>query len=164
MAVENVNGTLVMDGLKSTPQERADSSFSGGRVRAFIDKCTVDAAASANSTYTVARIPTNAVILGQSQLRIDDLASAGAPTLDIGFVAVDGNITDDDVALNDGIDAATAGSYDVVGDIANLGKRVYEHLGLSEDPGGMVDVTVTLKDAAVNVGGDLVSELFVSID
>jgi len=164
MAVENVNGTLVMDGLKSKPRQRADSSFAGARARPHIDKATVDGSASADSTYTVARIPTNAVILGQSQLRIDQLANTGSPTLDIGFVAVSGNITDDNAALNDGIDATTAGSYDVVGDIAELGQRVYEHLGLSEDPGGVVDVVVTLKDAAVNVGGDLVSELLVSID
>ena len=123
----------------------------------------VAAAASAASIYTAFRIPTNARIHGLSEIAFDDLASTGSPTLDIGFAGVDSNITDDDDALNDGIDVASAaGTARMVKDAANYGKRVWEYLGLTEDPGGLVDLIITIKDAATNTGGTLSATLVYS--
>ncbi len=126
----------------------------------------VAAAANANSQYTMIRIPSNARIHGLSRLSFDDLASSGSPTLDIGLKAVDGNVTTDVDALNDGIDcAAAAGTANVIKDIANYGKYAWEHVsGVSTDPGGMLDVIVTILDAATNTGGTITLELFYSMD
>jgi hypothetical protein len=115
----------------------------------------VAAAASADSVYTVARVPTSARIHGLSRVQIDDLASTGSPTLDAGFAPVGANFAANDDVLTDGIDAATAGTYTLIKDIANHGKTVWEFLGLGEDPGGLADVTITLKDAATNTGGTM---------
>lgn len=125
---------------------------------AIIRNSTVEvaAAASAASVYTFVRVPTSARITGASEYAHDDLASTGSPTVDFGFAPVDGNFTADDDALNDGIDVATAaGSGKLIKDHANYGKRVWELLGLSSDPGGFADVTGTIKDAATNTGGSL---------
>ena len=115
------------------------------------------------SAYTFFRIPSDARILGTSREWHDDLASTGAPTLDIGLFAVNGNVTSDDDALNDGLDAASANAtagISLVKDIANYGKRAWEFVsGVTADPGGFLDVKVTLQDAAVNVGGTVTLEL-----
>lgn len=126
----------------------------------------VAAAAAANTQYVMVRIPSNARIHGLSEIRFDDLASTGSPTLDIGLKAVSGNITTDDDALNDGIDCATAaGSARVVKDIANYGKQAWEYVsGQSSDPLGFFDVIITIKDAATNTGGTVTMTLVYSVD
>lgn len=124
----------------------------------------VAAAASAGSIYTAFRIPSNARIHGLSEIAFDDLASTGSPTLDIGFAAVDSNITTDDDALNDGIDVYTAaGTSRMVKDAANYGKMAWEYVsGQTTDPGGMLDVIISIKDAATNTGGTLTATLVYS--
>lgn len=163
MAVENINGSLVMTDLEAAIQTLPPVSLNGGRVRASIDTVEVNSAASATSTYLMHRLPSNARIMPGSKIMLDDLASAGAPTIDIG---VFGNqITDDDDALNDGIDAATAGESAMVKDIANWGLPLWDYVnGQTEDPGGLLDIKLTLKDADVNVGGTITSIVFYTID
>lgn len=144
----------------------------GGRVTkeaqfgTVVMDATVAAAAGADaaSAYTMFRIPSNARIHGLSEVAFDDLASTGSPTLDFGLKAVDGNITTDDDALNDGVDcAAAAGTARLVKDHASYGKMAWEYVsGQSSDPGGMLDVVVTIKDAAVNTGGDITATLVYS--
>lgn len=136
-----------------------------GTVKCVQSTVAVGAADSATSTYTMGQIPSNARILGASRLYTDDLASAGAPTLDIGLFAVNGNVTSDADALNDGIDAATATDVAVIKDLANYGKRAWEFVsGQATDPGGVLEVRISLLDAAVNVGGDMSIELLYTID
>lgn len=167
MAIVNLKGSKVITGLDADPISLADAGIGGGSVKSFIETVEVGAADSATSTYLLARLPSNAVILGASKIYGDDLASAGAPTLDIGVFNLEGKsvITDDDDALNDGIDAASAIETAVVKDVANYGKKLYEHVsGQTEDPKGQLDIKVTLKDADVNVGGTLTLELFYTLD
>lgn len=128
---------------------------------------TIELAASASgSTVKVARIPSNARICGASTLYFDDLATSGSPTLDIGLGSVDSNVTSDPDALNDGIGVSSAaGSSAVVKDIANYGKRAWEFVnGQSTDPGGELDVYISVKDAATNAAGSVSCELFYVVD
>lgn len=120
------------------------------------------AAASTGSTYTMLRIPSSMRIMGASKVYFDDLASTGSPTLDFGLKAVDANVTTDVDALNDGVDCFTAaGSASLVKDIANYGKMAWEYVsGQTSDPGGFLDITVTILDAAVNTGGTITLEFF----
>lgn len=122
----------------------------------------VAAAASAASVYTMARIPTGARINGFSRISFDDLASSGSPTLDVGFKPVDGNFsaTGQDDSVNDGIDVSTAAAtVNLIKDIANHGKTVWELMGLTADPGGLADLIVTILDAATNTGGTVTLNL-----
>lgn len=166
MAVVNLYGTKIDAYYDPTtpPGAKIDGAAQGGKLRVYTDTVEVGSADSATSTYTMARIPSNARILGLSKMYWDDLASAGAPTLDIGLFAVNSNITSDADALNDGLDAATASTGSpVIKDIANYGKMAWEYVaGQTVDPGGMLDVKVSLLDAAVNVGGTLTLELVTS--
>lgn len=126
----------------------------------------VAAAASANSQYRIARIPSNARILRGSIIQFDDLASSGSPTLDIGLKAVDANVTTDVDALNDGIDVFTAaGSAPLVKDHANWGLPAWDYVnGVTSDPGGFLDVIVTILDAATNTGGTISVSLVYETD
>jgi hypothetical protein len=167
MAIVNLNGSLIMTGLAADPVELGGPGIGDGAVRSWVETVEVGAADSATSTYLMARLPSNARILGASKLYTDDLASAGAPTLDIGVFNRTGktNITDDPDALNDGIDAATVTDTAVIKDIANYGKRLWEHVnGQTEDPKADLDIKITLADADVNVGGTMTIELFYTLD
>jgi hypothetical protein len=161
MAVENLSGSLFMDGIdNSDPSEKAKGKFSGARVRSIVEKVEVTAGASATSTYRLGKIPSNAVILPQSTIHWDDLDAAGAPTLDVGLEG--DNITNDDNALADGLDVTSAGSSDLYGgDIANVGQEAWEFVsGETEDPQEVLDVVATLKDAAASVGGTVLVEIY----
>ena len=156
--------------LTSTKRSTSTTKGKGdaGSLKCLINgHVTVGAADTATSTYSFGKIPSNARIAGISRLHYDDLASAGSPTLDIGLFAVDANITSDADALNDGIDAGAANgaSVAVVKDKANYGKFAWEYVnGQTTDPGGELEVKVSLLDADVNVGGDMFLELYAIID
>lgn len=99
------------------------------------------------------RIASNARIDLSSSVMFDDLATSGAPTLDLGLYAVDGNITSDDDALTDGLALTTALTYStrapVIKDFANAGKMAWEYVnGQTSDPGGFFDVKGVIRDAA----------------
>lgn len=155
MAAEN----LVATG--ATAIDNRASHGLGGTLKGWSRTIEVTAAAEANSTYFMGYVPSNAVILGQSEIAWDDLASTGAPTLDIGLQAVNANITSDPDALNDGLDCAGgAGSARVVKNIANYGKRAWQYVnGQTTDPKGDLGVYVSLVDAAANTGGTVTVEM-----
>jgi hypothetical protein len=125
----------------------------------------VTAAASAASVYVMHRIPSRARIHGISKVYFDDLASSGSPTIDFGIKAVAANVSTDNDALNDGVDVATAaGSASWIKDIANYGKQAWEFSSATSDPGGLIDLTITILDAATNTGGTITSELVITTD
>lgn len=124
------------------------------------------AAAASSSTVTFFKVPSNARILGASQVYWDDLATSGSPTLDIGLFAVNANVTSDDDALNDGLALSSASTGTrVVKDIANYGKRAWEFVsGQTTDPGGYLTVKGTVRDAATTATGTITAEFHYVID
>jgi len=150
-------------------QRRNTDDLSSGQGLAYTKKVLVATVAMGGSettsdTVTFGRIPSNARIC-MGEFHRDDLASSGAPTLDIGLFNVDSNITDDDDALNNGIDLATAGSGDVVNDHADCGQAAWEFVnGQTTDPGGDLIVMGTIKDAAINTAGDMTIQLEYYLD
>jgi hypothetical protein len=166
MAIVNLLGANLMTGLSADPKEMAAPGFNGA-VRNWTETVEVGAADSATSTYAIARLPSNARLLGSSRIYTDDLASAGAPTIDVGVFNLSGQstITDDDDAINNGIDAATATDVALVSGVERYGKKLYEFVAnQTEDPKGDLDITLTLKDADVNVGGTITVEIFYTLD
>ena len=107
-------------------------------------------AVASGTTHKVCRIPSNARLANQSRIYWDDLSTTGSPTLDVGLASVDANITSDPDALTDGLDAATATitGAPLLKVIADGGKPAWEIAGASSDPGGELDVYVSVKDAA----------------
>lgn len=120
------------------------------------------AASSSGSTVRLGRISSAARILSQGLIYNDDLATSGSPTLDIGLASVNGNITSDPDALNNGIVLSSATTTTtVLADPANSGKYAWQHVsGQSSDPGGALDVYATVKDAATTATGTVTVELY----
>jgi len=106
MAVVSLVGSRIMDGLDNVPVDLADPGEGGGRVHVWVETIETNSDDSASSTYLMARLPSNARILGMSQVSWDDLASTAA-TLDIGVYNQSGksDITADAETLNNGLAA-----------------------------------------------------------
>ena len=126
-------------------------------------------ARTANDTMKLVRLPSNARIAGNSKVSWDDIASTGAPTLDIGVAPVNDAknlVTADADALTDGLDiAAAAGTALMVKDHANYGKQLWEYVaGLTADPGCLMDIYASFVDANTNVTGDVTAEVFFYFD
>jgi hypothetical protein len=139
----------------------------GSAYKGIIHTSTIELAASASgSTVKVGRFPSNARISLHSDIYYDDLATSGSPTIDIGVGSVDSNITSDPDALNDGLNASSAASNArIVKDIANVGKQLWEYVnGQTSDPGGELDIYLSVKDAATNAAGTISTEIIYTID
>lgn len=156
MALENLTA------VGATANDVRLSHGMGGDVKGWSRTIEISAAANQNSTYVLGYIPANAVIFGISRVSWDDLASTGSPTIKIGLFAVDGNVTDDDDALTDSLDVATAaGSASLIKDIANYGKKAWQYVnGQTVEPKGWLQVKATIAAAATNTGGTLTVEAF----
>lgn len=142
----------------------APSAVGDGKQEIVLTRTVELAASESASTINFCRIPSNARITGLSRVYWDDLATSGSPTLDIGLFAVDGNVTSDDDALNDGLAlsaVSTAGiGSPVVKDIANYGLPAWDHVAnVTADPGGFLDVKGTVKDASTTATGTVTLEL-----
>lgn len=121
-------------------------------------------ARSDGDTMKLLTLPSTARIHGDSLVSWDDLASSGAPTMDVGVGSVDSNITSDPDALLAGLDVTSAGTNALVSDHADYGKMLWELAGLSEDPSGELDIYVSFVDAATNVTGDVTLEVEYTLD
>lgn len=156
--------------LKADVRRAAFDAVAGKGEGAKLNIITVTKSVTARAdgnTMKMVRLPSNARIHGVSTVYFDDLATTGAPTLDIGIAPVDDSankITADPDALNDGIALASAGTAKVIKDHANYGKRLFELLGLAEDPNGFLDIYVSFVDAVTDTTGDVTMEVGYSID
>lgn len=155
----------------SATQRRAVDNLSvGGAGLASTVKnlcATIELAASASGdTVTFGRIPSNARILPSSRLYNDDLATSGSPTLDLGLINIDSNITDDPDAIGNGFVLSSAGSDVVVlSDLANAGLPAWDLVnGQTSDPGGDLTVQGVVKDAATTATGTVTLDLNYVVD
>lgn len=154
MAVENLTATS--RSTLALADNKQVTTLPGLNV--FESTVAVTAAASTTSTYWMARIPSNARITNLSVLAFDDLASTGSPVVAVGLFAVGSNITDDDDCLHSGIDVATAASTGtrIIEDPANVGLPAWDFVnGQTSDPGGFLDLKLTIETADTNTGGDV---------
>jgi len=165
MAVVTLVGTKTTD-LVATKQTFVDSRYHYGRVRSTFDVVETNDDDTISSTYHLARLPSNAVILPSSTIYFDNVGASGA-TADIGVYAVDGNLANaDDVdAINDGIAIATAGSASVIKDFATSATALWDYVASeSSDPGGLLDIKVALLDAVTDAVGSIALELYYVVD
>ena len=165
MAVVTLVGTKTTD-LVATKQTFVDSRYHYGRVRSTFDVVETNDDDTISSTYHLARLPSNAVLLPSSTIYFDNVGASGA-TADIGVYAVDGNLANaDDVdAINDGIAIATAGSASVIKDFATSATALWDYVASeSSDPGGFLDIKAYLQDAVTDAAGSIALELFYVVD
>jgi hypothetical protein len=141
----------------------------GGAYEVINLTSTIEFAAGATGrTINFGHIPSNARLQGSCRLYYDDMSNAGAPTLDIGIGAVNGNLANaDDVdAIGNGFTLATAANDKVmISDIANFGLPAWDLVASeTSDPGGELKVYGTLLDAATTVVGTITAEMYYVVD
>lgn len=156
MAVEN----LVAVG--ATAADSRAGHGQGGNVKGWTRTIEMSAGASDTSTYTFGYVPANARILGISRYSIDDCDTGSTCTIDFGLYAVDGNVTSDVDALNDGIVVGTAAKdQPLIKTIDKYGKRAWEFVsGATSATKGDLRVAGVLDDADASAGGTITVELY----
>ena len=150
-------------------ERRATSGIAAGKGDSMNVKCltsTVELAGSASgSTVKFGTIPSNARIMASSRIYNDDLATSGSPTLDLGLGSVDSNVTSDPDALTNGVALSSAGSDTLAIAIADAGLPAWDFVnGQTTDPGGLLDVYGSVKDAATNATGTITVEIYYVMD
>lgn len=149
MAVTTSYGSRIMAGLTATPSVLADAGEGGGMVRKWVETIETGAADSATSTYLVARLPSNARIMGSSRISHDALGTTTA-AMGIGVYNLSGktDITNDPDAINTGIVTSTAGTKEFIADRANWGLPLWDFVnGQAKDPKCQLDVKLVLEGA-----------------
>jgi hypothetical protein len=169
MAVVNLKGSRIVTPLLATTRSMAAPGLAGGKVRVWSETVVVGSDDTDTSTYHVARLPSNARIMGQSFFSCDDLASSGSPTMDIGCYPINSEFTADVDALNDGLDVATAAlnrvSFLKSTSPEKFGKMLWEFIAnVTVDPKCEIDIKIVLDDADVNSGGDVYVEIYYTLD
>ncbi len=151
MAVENITATQTTDPVAQNGIARS--------VKRTVGIVEVAAAASVSSTYVLARVPSSAKLGAASRIYFDDMATSGAPTMDLGLTGP--SLTYDEDLINDGITLATvtAGGVTVIKDIVNMDKALWEIASLSSDPGEVWTLKGVIRDAPAIAGGTLLCEL-----
>lgn len=168
MAVVTSYGSRIMSGLvNTTPAVLADPGEGGGRTKVWVETFETSAADTTASTYTVARLPSNARILGMSKISHDTLGSTTA-TFDIGCFNT-GSVTyftNDVDAINNGIVCSTSGTKDFIDDRANWGLPLWDFInGVTADPKCDIDIKLTLLDANLSSGaGTVTVEIYYAHD
>ncbi len=156
MAIENLTATRL-------GTNAVQGNGWGGTCKSIVATVAVTAAATDASTYDFADIDQNARIMGASVISWDDLTAAGAPTFDVGLKG--GGVTADPDALTSGLDVTSAGSASMIADIANYGKKAWEHVnGQTTAPLKPLTVYGSLVDADASLGGTVTVEIFYMLD
>ena len=147
-----------------------NASSHGGAydVKCLASTVEVTVATGTGDTYIFGRVPSNARLLGSSRVYYDDMATTGAPTMDIGLAAVEGNLANanDPDALSAGHTLATAANDSLaITAIADYGKPAWDFVASeTSDPGGSLAVYGTCLDAVTTVAGTFTIELYYVID
>ena len=143
MAVVHQKSTAITN-ADATPKVPTNSYLRGGVVRTSVGKVQTGAADDPGSILRFVRVPSNARVV-RLNVTSDDAGATG--TFDIGVykTAADGGAVVDADEFAAAYDLKAAALVDAVVTIApeNKEKRLWDHLGLTADPGIDYDIAMT---------------------
>lgn len=126
MAVVELKSDLYRD--PSTLGAIPDSKFTNGRYWTMTGTVTNASDDSTGSTYLICELPSDCLLHEDTVFDVENF----------GFAQIRiGTLDDNDALVSAAKSAATSQSPKAFGD-ANHGKELWEMLGLSEDPGGVI--------------------------
>jgi hypothetical protein len=156
MAVANTKSTAVSNSDATQPRVINPSYLAGGSLKASIGMCEVAAADDNASVYRCVRLPSNAVIHRIEVL--NDAITAGTD-YDVGVYtpAIGGGAVVSAAKFASAIDMSSARALPLdamfeVLDIAQMEKRLWEHLSLSADPMLEYDICFTANTVGSAAG------------
>jgi hypothetical protein len=142
MAVVSIYGEYGRAAAEATPPGQADTRYSGQPLMPLLEKVSFVAGNSTTSKASIGKLPSHAVIDPSSKVYFG--AAGGTATFDIG------DVNDPDGLATD-IDMSAAGSADLLEAVAAADKLdpLWTHLGYATDPGGQLDLYISVATAAV---------------
>ena len=146
----------------ASPRVYAIPGEQGGVIRRSISRTTATGTTTTSgSTFLTNRLPADAVLV-YGTIRSDATNAPDLPDLDVGLrhVAGDGTITLSDGAFCTALDVDDVNPHDWFGGNNQAGtlvaldrsKALWEHLGLTSDPGGYIDIHVSTDTDNVVAG------------
>jgi len=157
MAEVHINSDQITD-LENTPVTKVNVNVAGGVLREATGHLTTNSDDSIGSTYRLCRVPSHARVsqvigmhdvgsatAGAGDIGLYDTAENGDAVVDADFFASawDFNAAGDTGFVDLTHEAAAGASYLV----NESDQRIWEILGLDEDPGKDYDVAITLTEA-----------------
>lgn len=158
MAVVTVKSQAITN-RDASPKVINDGAHAGGGLRGFVAGAAVTSGDNTNSKYIFGQIPSNAVVHSLTLIAPDiGITTAGnvglyRSTADGGAV-VDADFFKASQSFNGGAIALDVANANVITN-TNAHKKVYELLGLTQDPSVVYDVVVTLTADADAAGSIL---------
>jgi len=145
MAVVSIYGEFGRAAAEAQPVGQADTRYSGQPLMPLFEKVTFVAGNSIASLAYIGKLPSHAIIDPSSKVFFG--AEGGTATFDIG------DVNDPDGLATD-IDMSSAGSADLLEAVAAADKLdpLWTHLSYATDPGGLLDLYITVATAAVTTG------------
>ncbi|MFT3806103.1 hypothetical protein [Arenimonas sp.] len=157
MGVVNLKSTSVTN-ADATPPVQNKQGFDGGRIRRKLGKASITSGDSSTSTYRLFRISSGDTIdklfISCPDIGTTTVCSIGLydePRINGGAV-VDVDFFGASISLKDGALANSDVTHGNVITLANTEKKVWEQLGLNEDPRKLYDVAITLTADADGTG------------
>jgi hypothetical protein len=125
--------------------KQPDHRFRGGTIKNLSGLAVIANGDSATSVFNIGKVASNAIFVPTG--KVTHSAITGLTDIDIGFPL-------DPDALADGLNVSSAGTKDPLAAVAlaNLDKRAWQLAGYATDPGGEIDVLMTLKADAGAAG------------
>lgn len=128
--------------------------YAEGECKCINSQIAIASGDSIASKYHVGKIPTNAILDPRGYFDYD--AVTGVSSADIGLFYPEGGAVISVNGLVAADDWSSAGTQTLRGHgtltNANSNKRVWELAGLASDPGGQLDIVVTINAAATAAG------------
>jgi len=155
MAVANTKSTSIQN-FEATPMIKDSVTNQEGRNRTRAETVAVAAADDDNSLYHFFKVNSNDSV---KSLKVFNDAITGGTDYNVGLYDTDGATEVDDNLFADAISLATASTVGVevrfeASDINTVNQKIWELLGLSEDP--QKDYYLTLKGVTVgSAAGDI---------
>ena len=146
-----INYTDVYGDPATVPVPLTKSSKHGGRVRHHWSTLTLASAAlDAGAQIFIGRFPANAVLKTSSTIHHEDFTTA-----------TDWNVggTENGNDLADAVNLAAAGMTALLADVApaDMGKELWQLLGLAANPGGTLELVATCVIASTHAGNKTIS-------
>lgn len=163
MGVVTTKSTAITN-RDSSPAVLNNGAITKGAVKKAIGVCAIANGDSATSKFIFCSVPSNAIILSvkvsSPDIGTTTVADIGLyKTTADGAAAVDVDFIDAALSLKDGALAKSEIVNNNVITLANMQKRVWEHLNLTSDPCLMYDVVATLTGDA-----DAAGSVFVEVE
>ena len=145
------------DEYPQTGEGLLDTHYQNGRVKSFMATCAVEAADDNTTVFKLGKMPSDAVIMPEAM--VYHTALTGLTGIDIGVTSDQGVASAEDKIL-DGLNVVNAGSSSLWAGAGNGNaitdppEKLWQLLDFPEDPGGMLELSLSLK-ADVSAAGTI---------